>query len=486
MLPKGCVVREFSDVFSPAAVRAYRHHGFLVVERFLPAAATRALTAACNAAVRQRGSEIFPGMDEQHRLGATTKLHATMNPLPNPAAAATVAEGEAAASPLASSTNLGFGDVPLPSDLQAELETAERNRTVDSRVQKMHFTLKNQRAVDRAYRRLSAARARYNRYRRVRAHVTAEEEMAGDLSDERIRELQAKYTYEDFQSSFRHYRDSGLLEKEIRRDHHINDAMAFMQGWPRVWCWLWHTSPELRSMAASASGAVGKLVGEAAGHLAGEVVLRVYSDSVGEATWLSNAAPLSFTGAGTNFHHPHALGAQLQLELPTPTSGTEGGGGSPRADGGAAPAATVLIAGSHHVVRRVSLEGAEMDRFQTGGIFDVGAMVRALPEMHHLPVVELPALPPGAVLFFNNYLVMGTQANLHGAARDSSATAATSPVTHATNFTLSLIPDRCAFDGQRNSWASRDSHGPLYSYQRGQLLTDDAVFPVIHRAVDIE
>ncbi|KAG5509501.1 hypothetical protein JKF63_06206 [Porcisia hertigi] len=473
MIPKGCVVRGFREVFSPDSVRAYREYGFLVVESFLPTALVHQLTTACNTAVRQRGDNIFPGLDAQHRHGATLSLNSKLNPLHAPCNAADVdtTKVDPATPPVASSTSLGFGNAPLPPDLQKELETAERDRHVEARVKKMHITLKDQRAVDRAYRRLARARARYNSYRRVREYVTPEEEMAGDMTEERIQELQSKYTYEDFQRSFQHYRDSGLLEKEIRRDNHINDAMAFMQGWPRTWCWLWHTSPELKALAVTAAGAVGQRVGEAAGYLAGEVVLRVYSDNATEATTLSNATPLGFSGAATNFAHPQALCAQLGLEQ---TDSTESG------------AAIVLVPGSHHVVRRISLDGRELDRFQSGGIFDAGAMVRGLPEVNHLPVVELPPLPPGAALFLNNYLLMGTQANLLGAAQKSTGTVATGPFAYAVNYALSLIPDRCAFDGERNSWASRDSHGPLFSYKRGQLLTDDATFPVIHRALDIE
>ncbi|CCW61915.1 unnamed protein product [Phytomonas sp. EM1] len=53
-------------------------------------------------------------------------------------------------------------------------------------------------------------------------------------------------------------------------------------------------------------------------------------------------------------------------------------------------------------------------------------------------------------------------------------------------YSLELMPDRCAFDGERGSWASRDSHGPLHAYEKGQLLTDAARFPILYRALDIE
>ncbi|CAG9570885.1 conserved hypothetical protein [Leishmania major strain Friedlin] len=473
MIPKGCVVQGFREVFAPVSVRAYRHYGFLVAENFLPASLAHQLTTMCNTVVRQRGDNIFPGLDAQHRLGATVAPNSKLKPLKTPDGAPDTGAKplHPATPPLASSTSLGFGNAPLRPDRQKEHEAAERDRHAGTRARKIQIMLRGRRAVDRVYRRLTKARERYSAHRRVGGYVTAEEEMAGNMTEERIQELQSKYTYEDFQRSLQHSRDSGLLETGFHRDHHINDAMTFMQDWPRTWCWLWRTSPELKALAVSAEGAVGQLVGEAAGYLAGEVVLRVYSDSATEATSLSNATPMGFAGVATNFAHPHALSAQLGLERPNSTH---------------SDAATMVMPGSHHIVWRISLDGKELDRFQPGGIFDVGSMVRALPEVSHLPVIALPPLSPGAVLFFNNYLLMGTQANLYGAAQNATGTVAAGPVAHATSYALSLIPDRCVFDGKRNSWASRDSHGPLYSYRRGQLLTDDAAFPVIHRALDIE
>ncbi|KAG5483414.1 hypothetical protein CUR178_07735 [Leishmania enriettii] len=467
MIPKCCVVKGFPSVFSPVAVRAYRHYGFLVVESFLPASLAHQLTATCNAAVQQRGDNIFPGLDAQHRQGATAAFDSKLNPLQAPGGAA-----DTGATPLpASSTSLEFDNAPLPPDPQKELETSERDRHVATRAKKLRVTLKNQRAVERAYRRLTKARKRYSACRRLPEYVNPEEGMTGGITGDCSRELPPSNTYEDFQPSIQHYGDSGFMEKAVRGDHHIDDAMTFMQGWPRTWCWLWYTSPELKALAVSATGAVGQLVGEAAGYLAGEVVLRVYSDSATEATPLSNATPLGFTGCATNFAHPHALSAQLGLEQPNSIH---------------SGAATVILPGSHHVVRSLSLDGTELDRFHHDSVFDTGSMVRGLPEVSHLPVIGLPPLAPGAALFFNNYLIMGTQANLFGAAQTAVGPVATGPVAHAMNYALSLIPDRCVFDGRLNSWASRDSHGPLYSYKRGQLLTDDAVFPVIHRALDIE
>lgn len=463
-LPQGCVVRGFREALAPAAVRAYRHYGLLLVEDFLDAAQVRALTAACTAAVHQRGDRVFPGIDPQHQSGATTALNAQLSPMQRPAPPG----------PLASSASLGFGDVPLPPEMEREVAAVERERRLDTQVCKVHLTLKNQRAVDRVYKQLSRARTRYNRLKRVRQYVTAEEEASGDMSDERIREVQGRYTFEDFQQSFQHYRDSGLLERELRHDHHINDAMAFMQDWPRMWCHVWPTAPDLQALAASVAGAVGRRVGEAAGHLAGEVVVRLYTDNITQATPLSNASPLTFTGAGVNFVHPHALSAQLGLAGP-PREGL---------------ATTVVLPGSHHVVRRISLDGKELDRFQVDGVFDVGSMVRGVPEVSHLAAVELPPLAPGAALFLNNFVISGTLANLLGTGRDAAGSVAstppTSPSSAAACYGMSLLPDRCVFDGRRNSWASRDSHGPLHAYERGQLLTDDAVFPVLHRALDIE
>lgn len=233
-------------------------------------------------------------------------------------------------------------------------------------------------------------------------------------------------------------------------------------------------------MALTADGVVGHRVGAAAGHLSGEVILRVYGDSAVQDAPLMNAVPLGFSGLGLNFAHPQALSAQLAL------AASDNSSGDTSTLNKATLATQVLVPGSHHVLRQLSRDGREMDRFVTGGIFDVGSVVRRLPELRHLPLVEVPPLAPGAALFFNHYLLVGWQPTLHGAAQQAATTVASSPVGQVSTYALTLMPDRCVFDGQRNSWASRDTHGPLYTYKAGDMLTDDAKFPVIHRALDIE
>jgi hypothetical protein len=480
MLPKGCVVQGYRKLFSPEAVRAYRHYGFVLVENFLPSDTVEQLTSLCNAAARRRGEAIFPGIDPQHQNGASVGLQAAMQPKPRPG------EVEMKASPTQTTrpsvtTELGFGSGAFPADAVQAAADADRQRSFESRTKKVHLTLRNQRAVDRAFHRLRKIRARYNAYKSVPNYADPEEEESGRMSEERIKELREKITYDDLKKGFQTYRDSGRLEREIRRDHHVDDAMRFMQGWPRVWCWLWQSDPELKALALSAEGAVGRRVGEAAGQLSGEVLLRVFCDNAVQDTALTNAAPLGFPGLGLNFAHPQSLSVQLGLSAAAPSTTTSQGGPAR-----AALATQVVMPGSHHVVRRISSDGADTDRFVSGGIFDIGSVVRRVPELAHLPLVDVPPLNPGAALFLNNYLVMGCHPTLSGLAQEAVSTVVATPHRQLATYGLSLIPDRCVFDGRRNSWASRDSHGPLYAYKAGDLLTDDAKFPVVHRALDIE
>ncbi|KPI87207.1 hypothetical protein ABL78_3723 [Leptomonas seymouri] len=473
MLPKGCALKSYRDLLTPAAVRAYRHYGCVLVENFLLPDSLESLSALCNDVARRRGSAVFPGIDPQHQNGASYGLQASMHPKSKPGATeVTASPPQGASSPVL--TELGFGSGSFPADVVRRAEETDRLRAFDSRAMKVHLKLKNQRAVDRAFNRLTKIRDRYNEYKGIRQYVRREEELSGALSDDRIEEIRAKVTYDDLKKGFQTYRDSGMLEKDIRRDHHVGDALRFMQGWPRTWCWLWQSSPELKALALSTEGAVGRRVGEAAGQLSGEVLLRVYCDSAVQDSPLTNAVPLGFSGMGANFAHPQALCVQLGLAAPQDSA-------TPAAVG-----TQVVMPGSHHVIRRISRDGAETDRFISGGIFDVGSVVRRLPELAHLPLVELPPLTPGSALFFNNFLVMGTQPTLVGLAQQTAQTAAETPFEGVTSYALSLMPDRCVFDGQRNSWASRDTHGPLYSCKAGDLLTDDAKFPVVYRALDIE
>ncbi|KPA76560.1 hypothetical protein ABB37_07847 [Leptomonas pyrrhocoris] len=472
MIPKGCVVEGYRDLFTPAAVRAYRHYGFVLVENFLPLDSLRQLSSLCNDVARRRGEAVFPGIDPEHQRGASFGFRATAQPTPQPGAAETAASQSPSARV---TTELGFGSGPIPADLEQKAAKADRQRTFDSRTVKVHVKLKNQRAVDRAFSRLTRMRNLYNTYRDIHQHVGREEELSGELSEERISEVRDKVTYDDLRKSFRTYRDSGKLEAELRRDHHVNEVMRFMQNWPRTWCLLSQSSPELKALALSMEGAVGKRVGEAAGQLSGEVLLRVYIDSAVQDSPLTNAMPLGFAGLGTNFAHPQALSVQLGLAAPASATTT-----------GAATATQAVMPGSHHVIRRIAHDGRELGRFLSGGIFDHGSVVRHLPELAHLPVAEVPPLAPGAALFLNNYVVTGMQPTLEGAAQQAARTVAMTPFAQVTNYTLALMPDRCVFDGQRNSWVSRDTHGPLYTCKAGDLLTDNAKFPVIHRALDIE
>ncbi|KEG10061.1 putative 40S ribosomal protein S8 [Trypanosoma grayi] len=153
------------------------------------------------------------------------------------------------------------------------------------------------------------------------------------------------------------------------------------------------------------------------------------------------------------------------------------------AAGGSAP--LLFIPGSHHVMREFTCDGSDMSRFRAGGVFDVGRAIRGIAPLRELPVVQLQPLEPGSVLFINHYTLSAAQPTMCGSAAHY-VPPSTRTVNGPCQYAMTLMPDRCVFDGLRNSWASRDSHGPLHAYEAGQPLVDDAVFPILHRALDVE
>lgn len=443
-------------LLSSTAVRLYRHYGVLLIENYLTPEQVQQLKKTCSSATRQRGPKVFPDIDAEHQHGTATRLK-------------TEVREKQAPSPSPSPLSIGAG--PLPPDVAAAAAEVDRLGKYEKRVQKLHLTLRNRRQVEKAFRRVTQMRDRYSMARQIETYSTAEEEASGVLTDKRIAEVQAKYSYEDVKRSFHRYRDSGHLEKDIRRDHHINEALLYMQNWPRSWCWLSASSPSLAALVAAEKSPIGSLIGDAAGQLSGEVVLRFYSDNAAQSSSFSNATPFGFAAIGTNVAHPNAMSVVIGLEE------------APR--GGGSGASYAILPGSHHVVLQLTDGGRELDRCITGAVFDAGKMICSMPELGHLPMVEVPPLSPGSAMFLNDYTMMATLPNLTGVVSGrigSVADASASPST----YSMSLIPDRCAFDGRRNSWASRDTHGPLHRYQQGQLLIDDSVFPVLHRALDVE
>ncbi|RNF16505.1 putative 40S ribosomal protein S8 [Trypanosoma conorhini] len=431
-----------AGLLSPAGIRTYRQLGVVVARGLLPESLVAALARACRDVAEARGARVFPGVDEEHN--GRIDFDARMEPKPT--------------------ANLG-AQAPPP-EIQAQLRRQDEARALERRYRKVLLKCRNTREVDRVYARLAAVRAKYMRFKYVKNCVGEEEERAGRMSDARMRELGGEHTYEDVRASFERYRGSGKMEMEVRREYHLDRALEHLQNWSKCWCRVWPDSPALqRLLLPGADGALGTAVGEAAAALAGDVVVRLFDDAVHDYHPFLNSTPFHFVGSATNFRSRSGMTVSVGLAA------------------GQAPA--LVIPGSHHVMREFTDDGRDFSRYRAGGVFDMGRAIRNIAPLRELPVVQLEPLEPGSVVFTNHYTLSAVQPTMCGGAANYTPPSART-VNCPYQYSMTLMPDRCVFDGLRNSWASRDSHGPLHSYKPGQPLVDDAVFPVIHRALDVE
>lgn len=429
-----------SGLLSPAGIRTYRQAGLVVARGLLPEKLVEALTSTCSSIALTRGKCVFPGIDEAH----SGKVEFDGRAVPQPTA------------------NLGAQEPPP--EIQKQLRQQDEARSIERRYEKVLLKCRNQRQVERVYARLAAQRERYMKFKQVRNVVSPEEELSGRTSNRRMREIGESYEYEDLKSSFETYRDSGKMEMEVRRDYHVDRAMEHLQNWSKCWCRVWPESKELQELLLR--GELGSIVGQAAAALAGEIVIRLFDDAIHDYQRFLNSTPFHFTGSSTNFRNVNGMTVSVGLTAHDDVR-------------------TFVIPGSHHVMREFTNDGNDFSRFCATGVFDTGRAIRGIEPLSELPVFQLQPLEPGSVLFMNHYTISGAQPTMCGPAADYVPPAA-APVNGVYQYSLILMPGRCLFDGLRNSWASRDSHGPLYNYKAGQPLIDDAVFPVLHRALDVE
>ncbi|EAN95607.1 hypothetical protein, conserved [Trypanosoma cruzi] len=430
-----------AGLLSPAGIRTYRQMGVVVARGLLSDDLVATLARVCRDVVQTRGARVFPGIDDEHN--GRIEFDARMKPKPT--------------------ANLG-AQTPPP-EIQEQLRRQDEAQALERRYRKVLLKCRNTREVDRVYAKLAAVRERYMKFKYVKNCVADEEERSGRMSDERIQELGSKHTYEDVKKSFERYRDSGKMEMEVRHEYHLDRALEHLQNWSKCWCRVWPDSLELRRLLLPGGGALGAVVGEAAAALTGEIVIRLFDDAVHDYHPFLNSTPFHFVGNSTNFRSLSSMTVSVGL----------------------APRATpmLVIPGSHHVMREFTHDGSDFSHYHAGGVFDMGRAIRKIEPLRTLPVVQLEPLEPGSVMFMNHYTISAVQATMCGVAADYIPPSART-VNCPYQYSMNLMPDHCVFDGLRNSWASRDSHGPLHGYEPGQPLDDDAVFPVIHRALDVE
>ncbi|KAG8346611.1 hypothetical protein ERJ75_001003100 [Trypanosoma vivax] len=429
-----------AGLLSPAGIRTYRQAGVVVARNLLPESMVEALVTACRLVALSRGPRLFPGIDDAH--SGRIEFDARMTPKPT----------------------ADLQSQPLPQELQQRLKQQDEARALERRYQKILLKCRNEKQVERVYARLLAQRERYMKFKKVKSFNELEEESAGLASDRRMREIGQSYEYDDVKRSFEAYRSSGKMEMEVRRDHHIDRALEHLQNWSKCWCRVWPDSPELQELVLR--GEVGSVIGEAAAALAGEIVIRLFDDAVHDYHNFLNSTPFHFVGNSTNFRNVNGMTVSVGMASHDDVR-------------------MFVIPGSHHVMRQFTSDGRDFSSFRVSGVFDTGGAIRSIKPLRQLPVIQLLPLEAGSVLFLNHYTLAAAQPTMCGAAANYLPPTGT-PIKSIYQYSMTLMPDRCVFDGLRNSWASRDSHGPLYTYKPGQLLNDDALFPVLHRALDVQ
>nr|CCC95065.1 unnamed protein product [Trypanosoma congolense IL3000] len=429
-----------AGLLSPAGVRTYRQAGLVIARNLLPGDLVASLASACTDVAKARGNRVFPGIDEAH----SGRIHFEARETPRPTA------------------NLGAQEAPP--EIQRRLRQQDESQKIERRYERVMLKCRNQRQVDRVYARLVAQRERYMKFKDVKNFATPEEELSGDASYRRMREIGNSYTYEDLKSSFEKYRDSGKMEMEIRRDYHIDRALEHIQNWSKCWCRVWPESETLQKLLFH--GDLGAVIGQAAAALSGEIVVRLYDDTVHDYQRFLNSTPFHFLGSSVNFRSLSSMTVSVGLSLHDDMR-------------------NVVIPGSHHVVREFTDDGRDFSQFHSAGVFDVGRAIRDIEPLNELPVFQLLPLEPGSVLFLNHYTLSAVQPTMCGPAAHYTPPTS-SPVNSVYQYSMVLMPGRCLFDGLRNSWTSRDTHGPLHGYEAGQPLTDDSLFPVLHKVLDVE
>lgn len=432
------------DVCGKAAVQRFRQDGILIVNNFLEGPSLHQLSQSVAVAAKERGPHVFPGVDPDH-AGA---LQFDMKVRPQAAAR--------------------LADLPPPDELKRVVDNNDARQELDRHVQKVKIKCKNQKRVDRLFRKLTKRRNQMQRVKNIPSFITTEEEVSGsDVSEERLKEISEQYKYDDVKGSFEEYRDNGRMEGEIRRSNHIDDTLQYLENWGRYWVNFWQRLPkELRESLGSCAGA-------AVSHLTGEVAVRLYSDTTQEFVPFTNGVPFHCVASGLNFAHLNSVSAFVFL--------------APGAERQQKPRCRhVVVPGSHHVIASLSDEGKDFSLLPMHHVLDAGYLMRHTPELRMLPIVELPPLSPGTAVFMSTFLVNAFLPMLEGPLSVPFCFPSHQPSIQPDVFNMTIMPDRCVFDGERNSWFSKDSHGPLSRYKKGDYLSDDKHFPLLHRALDIE
>ena len=367
----------------------------------------------------------------------------------------------------------------------------------ERREKKIKIRCRSQKDIDKAYEKLSALRKKYTDYK----HMDIKEKVMGDDASKSGASSSSSpatgpngeklftthpddeidvnsFGKEQAQKAFDDYQQSGKLEKDIRKGSHLDDALAHVKNCAKSWSHVAATNKAVRD--ALFAGGVGSLniasiLGDASAQLTSTMTVRLYTDVLVQRSPLCNGTPFHLDASGINYRDPR--GMQATLCLPSKSSstsifGTDGGGDE---DSG-----FVVLPGSHHVIDELTSGCRDLTSFVRPAAWDIGETIRPFPELTAIQPRFIGALKPGSILFLNNMLVYANKASFALPNKTSSSSMDDGLLT----YSLSIMPDGVAFDGCRNTWMSKDSHGPLFKMEAGESLRDDTQFPVLYSELD--
>lgn len=439
-------------ILSASHVEAYQRDGYVVVEGALDTSNVSPLfklTAAVRNAAVERGDRYVPETDRE----------------------------------------LEHSNVELKTQMKQATVHSERH-TIDAvsdrgldavgferREKKIKIRCRSQKDIDRAYEKLSTLRKKYTDYKHmdvkgkdsvgisppIPTAATGEKLFSTHPDDEIDVNSFGK---EQAQKAFDDYQKSGKLERDIRKGSHLDDALDHVKNCAKSWSHVAATNKTVREGLFQGPSSIASLIGAAAAQLTATMTVRLYTDVVVQRSPLCNGTPFHLDASGINYRDPRGLQATMCLPRLSGSQTNEEGG-------------FVVLPGSHRVIDEITSSCRDLTSFIRPAAWDIGESIRPFPELTGIRPRLLGPLPPGSILFLSNMLVYANQASFTLPAQRVSTIDE-----GVLTYSLSIMPDGVTFDGCRNTWMSKDSHGPLYKMEAGQPLRDEAQFPVLFSELD--
>lgn len=438
-------------------VQRYRRAGFLLLTpedrgALFADSTLGELHKACCEVIVRRGDKLVPKQDEnmKQRLEMSSKL------VNAPSA------GQAC-------------DAAAGSEYKVKPDAKLKKRPM-----RMRMKLRNQSEVDKAYDRVTAVRrmaAQDGKISAATVKILEDAEKKLERNETTEAEVMKSFSSSSATSDFEAYRASGKLDRDIRKQQHLDDVFRFAENTVQSWNRTWVDAEALRQLLV---GAVGAPLGELCGSLSGSVVMRLYDDSVLRLPLMSNCPPVHFHGAFTNFRDPRGLDVLVALPFQQTRH---------------PPASVVVYPGSHHAIAQLTSEGSDVAAFQKTSLWDIGEAIRSFPALLQTAEPEVLVLEPGSVLIANNLLLRSCLPTMEGLMGEHTSLAPRQlqEPEHSSHiddcpllYMVQLMPDGAVFDGSRLSWMSKDTHGPLHPYRKGDPIRNNVEFPIIHNDLGVE